>query len=344
MKVSVALCTYNGEKYIRSQLESICYQSRSVDEIIISDDHSSDQTIPICEEILSKETIPYKIKVNEEPLRVMGNFQQCFSLCSGDIIFSCDQDDLWEKHKVEKILECFTANPEIDMIATNATLIDGKGYVMNLNLRESIGFSLPPEPMKMLPNLLRTFCITGATMAFRKSFEEEYFYKSSFWLHDGWLALMAAMGNHLLYLDDQLTRYRLHGNNVCGIGYEDVLNHGTLKKLKQQKKRTLFKTVLTCPYYYEDLAMEKLQMYREILSFYRNKQNSSGENVELLKACIRFWEERSKIADKSFGSLRKMIKEFSAHHDYEKYSESKNFARYDYYFWFIYRILPRHRK
>ena len=344
MKISVALCTCNGEKYIQQQLESICNQTRKVDEIIICDDHSSDHTIDICKQILNQYDIFYQIKINNPSLRIMKNFQQCFSLCSGDIIFSCDQDDIWDERKVEIILNEFKNNPEIKMIATNAVLIDKNGEKMNLSLRESIGFHVNIRCKQVLPNLLKTYCITGATMAFYKDFEEEYFYLSKYWLHDGWLALAAALNDHLLYLDDFLTKYRLHGGNACGIGYDEILKKETVKKLERKKRNRLFKTVLICPYYYEDLAFEKYEMYKEVLDFFHkhNLTITQVDQVQLVN-CINFWKQRTNIQNMNFVSLRNMIKYFKSINAYSKFSESEYFKYYDYYFWIVYHLLPRKR-
>ena len=90
MKISVAMCTYNGDKYIEEQLNSIQKQTKKIDEIIICDDGSKDNTVEICERLLSKSNIEYKININKENLGFARNFYQAIRLCSGDIIFFCD--------------------------------------------------------------------------------------------------------------------------------------------------------------------------------------------------------------------------------------------------------------
>jgi len=92
--ISVALCTYNGELYLREQLESILKQTFPPDEIIICDDGSTDTTIKILEEFRRKSFIPVKVYYNKENLGVSKNFEKAISLCSGDIIFLSDQDDV----------------------------------------------------------------------------------------------------------------------------------------------------------------------------------------------------------------------------------------------------------
>lgn len=344
MKVSVAVCTYNGEKFLKKQLNSIITQSRCVDEIIISDDNSTDRTLMICEEILSKSDIAYKIIKNDVNLNVLKNFKQAFSACNGDIIFSCDQDDIWEKNKVEKIIDCFEANPNINMIATNASLIDEKDEVMNLTLNDSIGLTLNNSE-EIIDSLLNTFCITGATMAFKKSFENDCFYLSEYWLHDGWLALAAALNNSLFYMNEKLTKYRLHGNNECGVSNVEILHHGNLKQLRKNKRKKYINKALRYPFYFEDYAKERKEMYKELQTQAIQRQWQVLEkNMLKLMECIEFWGIRENIRYLNFVGLIKMINDFRSNNSYQKYCESKYYFIFDVYFWLIYKLIPRRNK
>lgn len=344
MEISVAMCTYNGEKYIREQLESIIHQTRKVNEIIISDDGSKDRTLQICDEVLAESQISYKIIKNKKPLKVMKNFQQAFSLCSKEIIFSCDQDDIWEKNKVEIIVEIFKKKTDIDMVASDATLIDGNNNIMNMSLKEGLDFSMNHQS-EILPSLLRTFCITGATMAFRKTFEEKYFYVSQYWLHDGWLALQAAMNNSFYYCNEKLTRYRLHGNNECGVGDVDILKNENLNILRKVREKNARKMALRYPFYFEDLAKEKYTMFKEVLE-YREQHNvlEYEENINMLKECINFWKDRSLIRNKTRKKVKEMISNFKMKNSYARFCESQKFANYDLYFYYFYKFIPRRKK
>lgn len=344
LKISVAICTYNGEKYIEKQLKSIIEQIRKVDEIIISDDNSKDSTLLLCEEILKNSEINYKIIRNEKALGVMKNFQQCFSLCSGDIIFSCDQDDMWEPNKVEVIESYFQDQPEISLIASDATLIDATDKEMDLTLKQSLGFNVD-ENNPIFNNLLRTYCITGATMAFRKTFQQQYFHVSKYWLHDGYMALVAAMQDGLLYLNQKLTRYRLHGNNECGVGNVDLLMSGTTSQLHNARERGVIKTSLRSPFYFEDFAKERMEMYEEIKTqFEINGWDANAVHMIELTRCIEFWNERRNIRHMSRKECWSMIHRMKINNEYEKYSESPKYAFFDKYFWIVYKLIPRRSK
>ena len=102
MKISIALCTYNGEKFIAEQLQSLFDQTVKADEIVVSDDGSKDKTLEIINEFKNKNDIPIRILEHKENFGVFKNFEYCIKQCNGDIVFTCDQDDYWMPTKLEK--------------------------------------------------------------------------------------------------------------------------------------------------------------------------------------------------------------------------------------------------
>lgn len=107
MKLSVAMCTYNGDKFIASQLSSILDQTIPIDDIVICDDGSNDKTLEIISRIQQEN--PNKINLFRNPVNLGStkNFEKAIDLCSGDYIFLADQDDIWKKDKVQKNFRCF---------------------------------------------------------------------------------------------------------------------------------------------------------------------------------------------------------------------------------------------
>ncbi len=101
MKTSVAMCTYNGESYLDEQLQSILEQTEPIDEIVICDDGSIDKTLSIIEKFIKAGT-PIRLILNQKNLGYTRNFEKAICLCSGDIIFLADQDDIWMPEKVKK--------------------------------------------------------------------------------------------------------------------------------------------------------------------------------------------------------------------------------------------------
>ena len=124
-KVSVAMATYNGEKYIKEQIETILNNLDDKDELVISDDGSSDMTIEIINKINDK-----RIKLLEGPRKgLKKNFENAIKNTTGDVIFLSDQDDIWMENKVEKVLECFNNNNYI-LIQHDAVVVDENDKVI----------------------------------------------------------------------------------------------------------------------------------------------------------------------------------------------------------------------
>lgn len=216
MKTSVALCTFNGEKYLRKQLDSILEQTVAVDEIVVCDDLSTDATLSILNQY--KETFPniFKIHANEKNLRSVKNFEKAISLCENEIVFLCDQDDMWIPEKVEVILNQFKISPELQVIATNAFIINDDEDMLNV----STIYDIPSKTTKEMKEILffhQNFC-TGATMAVRKEFADDLmpFPPENLFHHDEWIALKASLKNQLLFLNDRLIKYRIHQNQLVG--------------------------------------------------------------------------------------------------------------------------------
>lgn len=216
MKTSVALCTFNGEKYLRKQLDSILEQTVAVDEIVVCDDLSTDATLSILNQY--KETFPniFKIHANEKNLRSVKNFEKAISLCENEIVFLCDQDDMWVPEKVEVILNQFKISPELQVIATNAFIINDDEDMLNV----STIYDIPSKTTKEMKEILffhQNFC-TGATIAMRKEFADDLmpFPPENLFHHDEWIALKASLKNQLLFLNDRLIKYRIHQNQLVG--------------------------------------------------------------------------------------------------------------------------------
>ena len=225
MFISVALCTYNGERFIERQLNTILEQTLPVNEIVIFDDNSKDDTVKIIREFEKKYASIIRLHVNEQSLGGKKNFERAIKFCLGDIIFLSDQDDEWEKNKVEVMSNRFEQNPNDWMIFSNAQLIDEEGNKLPETLWEKWGFTKQAQQTwknnrlafeELLEGRNR---VTGATVAFRKELKKYIFPFNlpEYCWHDGWIAMIAAGVNKLTYLEECLTRYRIHPDQQVGI-------------------------------------------------------------------------------------------------------------------------------
>lgn len=124
MKISVVMTTYNGEKYLKTQIESILNQVLLPDEIIICDDKSTDNTFKILKDYQNIEKPKFIISQNILNIGYIRNFEQALKKCTGEVVFLCDQDDFWHSDKIEKMI---TFDSEYSLVHTDAVLIDADG-------------------------------------------------------------------------------------------------------------------------------------------------------------------------------------------------------------------------
>lgn len=240
MIISVALCTYNGEKFLREQLESILLQSVSVNEVIICDDCSTDETVHIINEFLTNYSEIFKLHVNYKSLGTIKNFEKAVSLTTGDLIFLADQDDVWYPHKVEKMVEYFESNKKCQLLFTDGDLINDSGEELNDTIWGKYNFDQNKRfvwkyNIEAFKELMRgKNKITGATICFNKRLKEIIFpfqMPLGYW-HDGWLGLHAAASEGLFFLEESLIKYRIHSNQQIGITIE-VNDETTIKGNKE---------------------------------------------------------------------------------------------------------------
>ncbi len=139
-KISIALCTYNGEQFLGRQLASIQQQTRAPDELVVCDDCSTDRTLEILQEFAASAAFPVRITRNEQNLGFVANFERAIRLCLGDLVALCDQDDIWYPTRLERSLQEFTTHPEVGFIFSDADIIDHQDQLTGMRLWTSFGF------------------------------------------------------------------------------------------------------------------------------------------------------------------------------------------------------------
>lgn len=223
MKLSVALIVYNGSNYMEQQLDSILNQTIKVDEIVVCEDNSTDNTREILEKYNTTNPGLFKILHNNQNLGSNKNAEKAIQHCTGDIVFLSDQDDEWLPNKVEKTLEYFEQNPKMKGVFSNGYLMNAHSEIDSKNaLWDSMSF--PFEYLKNNPILLKEYihanenCATGAAMAFRcnQPFLKKPFPSIKFLIHDRWISMNLSNDNSLGYIEDKLIKYRLHDKQQVG--------------------------------------------------------------------------------------------------------------------------------
>lgn len=178
MKLSVALTTYNGAKYIEEQLRSILDQTRQVDEVVIVDDVSGDDTVSVIKKFISDHDLKNWIcVVNETNLGFRENFRKAIDLTTGDIVFLCDQDDIWIKDRVEVMSAIMEKQSEIGVLSTNYRMFDDPNEIYGAITSETTVHA------KIIPFNKHTLYLRslGCAMCFKKEF---YNYVKQFWTHN----------------------------------------------------------------------------------------------------------------------------------------------------------------
>ena len=228
MKISVALIVYNGSNYMKIQLDSILAQSHKVDEIVVFEDVSTDNTKEILE--LYKKEYPelFFLNYNSENIGMFKNIEKAIKFCTGNIILLTDHDDYWCINKVETLVKWFDQNPNMNGVFTNGSVMNSNDILNNThNLWETMGFPYKEiknnEDLKLYINTVEN-CVTGATLAIRNNLP---FLKHSFpsiknLVHDRWLAINLAEKNSLGILNEKIIHYRIHANQAIGGKTDDV--------------------------------------------------------------------------------------------------------------------------
>ncbi len=221
MRISVALCTYNGAKYLDKQLTSIAEQLRPPDELVVCDDRSSDDTVSLLEAFAGRVGFPVRVHINSENLGSTKNFEKAIGLCDGDIIALCDQDDWWLPEKLSKTAAIFEADADIGLVVSDSWLAGphlektGERSWPNLPFTASMQrrFRAGRGPWMMT----RYNLVTGAATAFRAGLREIVLPIPSCWVHDGWIGYLATAVSKAELIPEPLLHYRQHGTQQIGI-------------------------------------------------------------------------------------------------------------------------------
>ena len=222
-KISVALCTYNGERFLSEQLESFAEQTRLPDEIVIGDDGSNDRTVEIIENFAKAVSFPVRLKINEKNLGSTENFAQTIVRCRGNLIFLSDQDDVWLPEKIERIAAEFADSPKVGLVFSDAEIVDANLASLNRklsNLTFSPQISRAVEEKSFFEFLLLRNYVTGATMAFRAQFRDKFLpfpLDIPEMIHDAWIAFVLVANADFRFLDETLIKYRQHDGQQLGI-------------------------------------------------------------------------------------------------------------------------------
>ena len=223
MNLSIAMATYNGERYLAEQLQSFADQVRRPDQLVVCDDQSTDATLEIVRDFQKRVDFEVIAIRNEVRLGIVRNFSKAIDHCTGDIIFLSDQDDVWAPDKLRKHEEIYLADADgkITLVFNNAVVVDQDlkpaGFMTfdEFGINEKVIEDL--ESNRAFASLIGTQRVTGCTLSFRAQLWKHLPEASSTMLHDQWLALAASLLGRIQPIREPLNYYRQHSTQAAGV-------------------------------------------------------------------------------------------------------------------------------
>lgn len=280
MTISIAICTYNGEKYLAEQLDSILSQTVKADEIVICDDGSTDRTMEILEHYDVQNPGLFKIFVNEKNLGYFKNFEKAIYTCTKDVIITSDQDDIWNNNKIEATKNFFLDHPDYDGVFNDLELIDYNRKTLEssyLNWKqisyEFVSDNIKYQTLFIRQQVMGSF-VLGCALAIRKSALTKYQLNNFEIAHDYFIAQKLAAKGVLGFIPARLSQYRQHEEQVCGL--REALKEPEKKtevKVQSDFHKIVGPSILATKKYkqlYPDEDVRKTPLYR-IFTENRNK-------------------------------------------------------------------------
>lgn len=303
-KISIALASYNGERYIREQLDSILAQTVQDFELIVCDDCSTDSTVEILNKYAEKDG-RIKIFENETNLGFKKNFEKAISLCSGEYIALSDQDDIWLPEHLEKLLSIIESN---SLACGNALMVDGCGNSLGRNLNEVDSLFAFNSETVLYKQFFSSNPFQGASMLLRSDFVRSVLpVPEKIRFHDSWFAYCACMENGIAYTFDAINKYRQHGNNVT-FSFHNKTNRNFICAI-YSKIKILFSKVQTDRFYYSEALFNKYGANRTSFEEIYKAIQKLKERHFFLCNVVFFWKNYEKITTKKGhkGFLKRLL-------------------------------------
>lgn len=261
------MATYNGENYLREQLDSILNQSFQDYTLMIRDDNSNDDTWSILVEY-QKKFDSINIFKNTTQLGVVANFEKLLTACSSDYIALCDQDDVWHKDKLLKSIELLEKEEKNSPLLFHSDLevIDEGGKYLSESFFKMRGYAFPKE--KNLDIFLGRSGAMGNAMVFNQVLKEKILpFPKALMVHDYWIALVNEFFGKRITYDVPLIKYRLHDKNTSSL-------------FRTKVKKTFLNRDITLPY--QNIQREL------VLEEFRERFNLNKEENKIIQVFLEY--------------------------------------------------------
>lgn len=276
--VTVCMTTYNGERFIEKQLESIYRQTRQPDQVIICDDGSVDSTVPIIERFIKDRKLQKKWSLykNAQNKGYPGNCYYCMGLAQGDFIFLSDQDDIWSHEKVQQMMEIMDNNPHIMVLSCKMGLIDDKDDEIHTLIRPNFSKETGTYDKVPLDKVLYKNEWSGMVLVYRNSWYQKYakMLSTTDLPHDLAICILAAIEQGMYQLDSVLAWHRRHDSNTAEEEHRITRLMNKYRKLAEIENYILYLDTML-----ESTMIDQEWAYRVI----KNKRNQMQNRLNLLK-------------------------------------------------------------
>lgn len=295
MRLSIAMCTFNGGKYLSEQLASIQAQTRQPFELVVRDDGSTDGTLAMLEAFASRAAYPVRVTRNEKNMHFTGNFMMAASQCMGDCVVFCDQDDIWEKTKLEEIEASATLH-QADLYLHEGLVVDGSGMPTGTTMPDHAKLTADPHSPPYDQGA------KGFAMAVRKAVIDEML---SHWDWDYYFDFRRKFGSplghdQLIYawcvdrkvalISKTLVRYRVHESNVTA---SQTMTGGWMTRMARKARLIQF-----AEFNYERFADKWAAEVAFMGRMFPNQPPGIRKLSDYLQELSTLWRARADVHDK----------------------------------------------
>lgn len=292
-KVDVLMATYNGEKYIKEQIESILNQTYKNIQLIISDDCSTDGTKEILQQYEQNDKV--KVFYHEKNLGYIKNFEFLLKNVESNLYMLSDQDDIWKKEKIKESVKKLKTE-KLDLVFGDLEVVDNnlniiyKSFDKYMKLDRKINKCITSYKLQYLYN-----CMTGCTILSKKELLDKILplpSTSKYMVHDYWIGLMVALNGKIGYIKNPYIKYRQHGSNQIGTGKETYKfkNLDQVRNLFIEVKLGIFTTYVQN----EDKFPEKLKKQnKQALEYYERLKEKKNFNFKGWNIFYKLYKEET---------------------------------------------------
>ena len=312
-RLSIAMATYNGEMYVDQQLDSIARQSLLPDELVVSDDGSSDQTVQAVEDFARRSPFDVKIYRNKDNVGHAKNFERAISLTKGEIIVLCDQDDIWFPNKLEKVKLRFKSGDFPWVVINNAEIANKDADLVGINLFAQC-------------RNLNVSAGQGCCISFLGFMKELYLPIPHGQYHDFWIKQLALLFHKVVYIPESLQIYRRHPTADSIAQRRDIDLTKKISLFDQYRIRRHTDSSATIQSWYNNLDLFALRILEKGCDIMPIKEriNIAFESIERMR---RILFKRQHLL--TFGRFKKILSasEMLLQGEYHFFSGWKSFLK-----------------